>query len=178
MPSALDRNPITTDLASPQNYIFVMARAPSLSYQCQAVKLPDVVLDPVEKATPSLNVPFIGDHVTYSPIVITFKVDANFQNWQEILNWIEANGNPKGDAIGYNILDKNSSVVSPYTIYSDIGLIQLDAQQNPIMRWYFEKAHPIRLTGPSFDSRVSDEMPYITSDVTFKFVRFGIEVTK
>lgn len=172
--AAVDRDPISTNLTSPFSWVFNMKRTPSLSYFCQAVKLPDVILDAPNAPSPSILVPEVPDHIQYSDITMTFIVDINFQNWQEILNWMRAISNPTGDAKGYKLLE-NAQPTSPYTLFSDVGVIQLDSQNQPLLTWAFHRCIPIRLTGPKYDATLTD-VNYLTSEVTFRITNFSIGV--
>ena len=172
--AAIDNNPLSQNFAIPQNWIFNLKRAPSLSYFCQKVKLPDIDFHESDIGTPFLNIPFGGDHATFTPIELTFKVDQNFQNWQEILNWGWGISNPTGDSKVYNILEHNPKT-SPYTLTSDLSIFELDSLNNPIIVWTFENCRPLYLTGPTYDSTITDQ-PCLTSMVTFKYVKFNINI--
>jgi hypothetical protein len=171
--SAMDRNPLSTNLASPLNFLFVLKRAPALTYFCTGVKLPYVAIDPAIVNSPSLEVAYPGDHIKYSPITLSFKVDENFQNWQEVLNWMNGISNPENDGIVYTQLEI-AGEWTPYTIYSDVSVIQLDSQNNPILDWSFDRAFPIALSGPEFNSK-SDDVVFLESTVVLKYTKFSIK---
>jgi len=172
--AALDRDPISTNLTSPFSWVFNMKRAPSLSYFCQAVKLPDVILDAPGAPSPSILVPEVPDHIRYSDVTINFIVDINFQNWQEILNWMRGIANPSGKGIVYTQLE-GAPKTSPYQLFSDVSVIQLDSQNNPLLYWDFKRCIPINLTGPKYDATLTD-VNYLTSEVTFRITNFDIGV--
>src|SRR5574337_488377 len=172
--AALDRDPISTNLASPFSWVFNMKRAPSLSYFCQNVKLPDVRFDAPIENSPSLAVPYVPDHIRYSDVFMEFVVDTNFQNWQEIFNWMRGIADPSGKATIYTQLE-GAAQTSPYTIFSDVSVIQLDSQNNPLLTWTFHRCIPIALSGPKFDATQTD-VNYLTSVVAFKITNFSIAV--
>jgi T4-like virus tail tube protein gp19 len=172
--AAIDRNPISTNLTSPFSWVFNMKRSPSLSYFCQAVKLPDVVLDAPGVTIPSILIPEVPDHIKYSDVTMKFIVDINFQNWQEILNWMRGVSDPSGDGVVYAQL-QNAPPTSAYTIFSDVSVLQLDSQNNPLLAWTFHRCLPIRLTGPQYDATLTD-VNYLTSEVTFRITNFSIGV--
>jgi hypothetical protein len=172
--TALDRDPISTNLTSPFSWVFNMKRTPSLSYFCQAVKLPDVILDAPGAPSPSILVPEVPDHIKYSDITLNFIVDINFQNWQEILNWMRGITDPSGKGIIYTELEK-APQTSPYTLFSDVSVIQLDSQNQPLLFWTFKRCIPVHLTGPKYDATLTD-VNYLTSEVTFRITNFEIAV--
>jgi hypothetical protein len=172
--AALDRDPISTNLASPLNWVFNMKRAPALSYFCRAVKLPDVTNQAASQNSTSILIPYEPDHISYGDVSMEFKVDINFQNWQEIFNWMRGLANPSGDGITYTALE-NASPTSAYGLFSDVSLIQLDSQNNPLLFWDFHRCQPIFLSGPQFTSK-DDDVNYFTSVVTFRLTNFSIAV--
>ena len=171
--AAIDRNPISTNLVNPLQFVFNLKRAPALTYFCSGVKLPYVSVTPALVNSPSLEVAFPGDHITYSPITISFKVDENFQNWQEILNWMNGITNPDGEEQTYTQLE-HAGQWSPYSIYSDVGVIQLDSQNNPLLEWTFERAFPIALSGPELIT-TTDNIVFLESTTMLKYTRFKIK---
>ena len=173
MSGAEDRNPISTNLANGLQFMFILKRAPSLTYHCTGVELPHATITPVAKNSPSLEVAFPGDHIIYSPIKVSFKVDENFQNYQEILNWMNGISNPENDGQVYKQLDRTGNY-SPYSIYSDVSIIQLDALNNPILDWSFERVFPIGLEGPKFQSNMEDVM-FLESSAVLKYTKFTIK---
>jgi len=172
--SALNQNPLTTNLATSLGFRFEIKRAPSLSYHCLSVKLPDVSLIPVQIPTPSLAVPYVGDHLEYSNLEATFKIDADMQNFLEMFNWIEALGNPTNRGELYSAMAKKQDW-SSFGLYSNLLLFQLDSQNNPLLVYTFEHASPIRLSGPKFQSTDSSEI-YMSSTVEFKYLKYKINL--
>ena len=171
--AAIDRNPISTNFANPFQFQLSLKRAPSLSYQCTRVKLPDVSMIPAKVGSPSLEVAYVGDHIEYSPIQLGFMVDENFQNWQEILNWMNGLTDPTYDGIVYTQLE-NAGKTDPYQIYSDISVMQYDSQNNPIIDWVFERCFPIGLGGPTFVSQAPN-VKYLEAATIIKYTTFKIK---
>lgn len=171
--SAIDRNPISTNLASALQFIFILKRAPSITYHCTGVELPHATITPATINSPSLEVAFPGDHIIYSPIKISFKVDENFQNYQEILNWMNGISDPNNDGQVYSQLERTGTY-SPFTIYSDMTVIQLDSLNNPILEWNFERCFPIGLAGPKFQSNIEDVV-FLESSAVMKYTKFTMK---
>ena len=168
----LSRDPITTDLASPLQFQFILARAPSVSYQCQTVELPGVYFPPPEKNSPSLLVPYVGDHLIYEPIDLSFKIDQQFQNYLEIYNWMKSISDPSDTGTDYTTLENNPKW-SPYQLYSDLSVIITTGQNIPILTCTLERAIPIRLSKPKMDSTISSAAQYnILSTCTIRYTKF------
>ena len=168
----LDQQPQSTNLQSPLNFVFNIARTPSINYQCQEVNVPQIILPPAKTPTPFIGIPFPGDHINFSPLTITFKVDDLLQNWLEIFNWMNGLGNPDATATVFNQLQSNPSY-SPYGEVSDIRLMNLNSQKNPTYVFTFEKAWPTSLSGLSFTSK-DPSLNYMTASVTFMYLKYSL----
>jgi len=171
--SVFDNNPLTTRLQQENWYQFQLKRAPSLSYFAQTVKIPDIKAAAAEITSPFLNMPFVPDHLTFEPLVVTFQVDTNLQNWLEIFNWMNGISNSDGTARAYKVMNNNAN--PNFSLYSDILLALLDSQKNPTLMFNFTKAFPIDLTGPQLKSSVS-EAQYLESTVTFRYLNYTINL--
>ena len=168
--SATDNNPISFNLQSPLNFSFKILRAPSTTYFCQSVKIPDVTLESANVPSPSILVPMAGDHVAFSPLTLTFKVDDDLQNWLEMFNWMTTAGNVENVSREYKIMENNPNYAG-YGIYSDLQLFTIDSQKNPSYVVTFERCFPSSLSGPNFDT-MNTTVKYISSTVTFKYTKF------
>jgi hypothetical protein len=60
--------------------------------------IPGLVLPPTSQPTPVMDIPVYGDHVTFNPLVVTFKVDEDLRNYFEIHSWMRALGNADDQA--------------------------------------------------------------------------------
>lgn len=170
---ASDVNPVSLNLQSPTNFKFALRRAPSLSYWCQTFDVPGISCPPARSPSPSLSVPFLGDHLVFEPLHLTFKVDDDLQNWLEMFNWMNAINDPAGDAITYNILNNNPDYLG-FGLRSPLQVFQLDSQKQATLVYHFDDAFPISLSGPKFDSQNGNDFGYITSSVTFSYVKYNV----
>lgn len=171
--SSLDANPITLNKQSPLNFVLRLQRAPSLSYFCNTVKIPDVVLGVTDVGSPSLTVPFIGDHMRFGPLEITFQVDSDLQNYLEVFNWLKGIGNPSNKGKILQILEDNANWTG-YGVYSDIQLLTTDSYRNPSFQINFERAFPFAVSGLHFET-VDPDVHFITCSVGFRFTEMHVE---
>jgi hypothetical protein len=172
--SIIASQPQTLNLASELNFYFTIMRAPSVTYFCQDVAIPNVSLPPAKIPGPSLMYPVVGDHLVYSNLNLSFKVDENLQNYLEILNWLVGIGDPTNTGSQYSQLEKNKDY-SGYGIYSDLQLFTLDTQKNTKYVITFEKCSPISLSGPKYGTKDAT-VNYITSNVEFSYRKFHISL--
>lgn len=168
--SAINNQPLSYNLQESQGFVFNVKRLPSVSYWCNNFKVPAISLPAASVPSPSLQVPYIGDHVVYEPLILRFQVDSNLQNWLEIHNWMTAIGNPTNDGKHYKELERNGNP-NPYTIYSDVSVFKTDSQRNPVFEFTFHNAWPTAISSLNFES-TSDQVSYLEAAVSFKYVRY------
>jgi hypothetical protein len=170
--TAISELPISQNIQSSLNFKFTLKRAPALSYYAQSVTIPDVHMNAVKQPNPSLSIPQVGDHLIFDPLIVTFKVDSELQNWLEIFNWMKAITNPYNTGVQYSNLQSNPQYAG-YGIKSNLTLLQLDSQKNPTMQYEFENAMPVGLTGPKFDA-TSGQDSWVTSTASFVYLQYHI----
>ena len=168
--SVLESQPQTLNLASELNFQFILQRAPSVSYFCQEFTIPDVGLPSARVPTPSRLIPFVGDHMVFENLSLTFKIDEDLQNYLEIFNWMHAIGNPNNTGTQYTQLEKNKDY-SGYGIYSDIQVFTLDTQKQTKYVVTFKHCSPISLTGPKYTTK-NPSVNYMPSTVNFTYTDF------
>lgn len=172
--SVISQQPQSLNLASELNFYFVISRAPSVTYFCQDIKLPDIGLPMAKVPSPSLGVPLVGDHVVYDNLSLSFKVDEDLQNYLEIFNWLIAIGDPTNTGISYKNLQNNPDYTG-YGLYSDLQLFTMDTQKNVKYVVTFERCTPIKLLGPKYNVK-EDTVNYISSGVEFSYTKFNIKL--
>jgi hypothetical protein len=140
----------------------VLRRAPSCVYFVQQCNLPGFNMDNATQATTFVQVPVPGDRIHYNDFIITFPVDEQMKNYREIADWIIGLGFPKQFG-QYADLDNSMDGIE-----SDIGLIILDADQNPMHIVKFVGAFPVSISDIQFDTKGTDTViPMVT--VAFKY---------
>lgn len=169
---ALGTQPDTVNFLSPLGFKLIIERAPSVNYFVQQVSLPSVNLGQTSVPTPFTRLQLGGDHVTYSELAVTFKVDENCENYIEMLNWINGLGFP--DSFDQSFDRSVSFPVPEKKALSDIKLIILSSSKNPIHEVTFIDSYPTSLTNLNFTSTMSD-VDYLECTVTFAFRTFNIK---
>jgi hypothetical protein len=168
---AIGSQPDTVNFLSPLGFKLIIERAPSVNYFVQAVALPSVNLGQASVPTPFTRVQLGGDHVTYSELAVTFKVDEKFENYIEMLNWINGLGFP--DSFDQSFDRSVTFPAADKQALSDIKLIILSSSKNPTREITFIDAHPTSLTSLNFTSTLSD-VDHLECTVTFTFRTFVI----
>lgn len=145
----------------------VLRRAPSCVYFVQQCNLPGFSMDNATQATSFIQLPVPGDRIHYNDLTITFPVDEEMRNYREIADWIIGLGFPKEFGQYADLHDSFDG------IWSDVGLIILDADQNPLHVVKFIDAFPVSITDISFDSKGEDTIiPMVTATFKFSYWQF------
>jgi len=185
--TALQRQPSKLDYASPTQFKFNILKLPKVEYFCTAVNLPGISIGTATYPTPLKDLPYPGEKVTYQDLQMTFMVDENLANYQEIHGWIVGLGFPKDHLQYKNLLDagvdrfptgKGSVSTEPGKVkfgtpnqsaaFSDATLTILSSKNTPVSEIRFRDVFPISLTGLSYNQQATD-VNYLTSDVIFKY---------
>lgn len=154
---------------SPNGFQFSVQKLPDITFFCQQVNLPGIILGEPVFATPFSTQPVPGDTLQYEPLNLQFLVDENMQNYRILYNWIVALGFPESydqyithnnsDNTAYGELAKN---------YSDATLQILDSNNQPVQTIQFYDVFPTNIGSISLAS-TNDNVNYVVGDVTFKF---------
>jgi hypothetical protein len=169
--SAIDRNPGTMDMLSQFGYRFQIKKLPNVNFFLQEVSVPDITLPSTQQPTPFVSVPVPGDHLEYSPLDISFKVDEDLNNYIEIHNWIRGLGFPESTVEYGNLARKPR--VSGEGIYSDASLIITTNLKNPNIEVIFEDAYPVYLGKISLNTTDTD-VKFVTCNARFAYTKFEI----
>ena len=188
--NSLLRQPTKLDYASPTQFKFSILKLPKVEYFCTSVNIPGITLGgaPVQQ-TPLKDVPLPGDKLTYEPLQMTFLVDENLENFQEIHGWLVGLGFPRDHREFRNLLSssddrfptRNSSNVSTEAgktkfaaadagpTYSDATLTVLSSKNNAQLEVRFRDVYPTGLTGLQYDQQAAD-VDYLTATVSFNYL--------
>lgn len=170
--SALDNTPENKNFLSPLNFKFQIKKAPHVNFFLQKTNIPQIALTPVNTPNPFVNVPYPGEHLTYDPLDITFKIDEDLQNYLEIHNWIRSLGKPENFDEYKTIQDKKSWTGDG--IYSDISLMILSSTKSPNYEIVFTDSHPVSLTAVTFNTTDPD-VRYLEATASFRYTYFSIQ---
>lgn len=186
--NAYSRQPTKQDYADPTKFKFSIVKLPKVEYFCTQVNLPGVsISDNYSQPTPFRDIPLPGEKLKYEPLSVTFLVDENLENYQEIHGWLRGIGFPGGHEEFKNLLDggsdrfptsKNTSLGdagrvkfnAPSTggILSDSTLNILTSKNNPVTEVRFRDCFPISLSSLQYNQQATDT-DYLTATVTFEY---------
>ena len=185
--NSFSRQPTSLDYASPTQFKFQITKLPKVEYFCTSVNLPALALSEVRQPTPFVDGPLPGTTLSYSPLNMTFLVDENLENFQEIHGWIRGLGFPEsyteyadGLAAGSDRAPSSGGAVSSEpgkvkfgapsqaAFFSDATLVILTSKNNPIKEVRFRDVYPTNIGELQYDQQAGD-VQYLTASVTFNY---------
>jgi len=187
--NSLLRQPTKLDYASPTQFKFSILKLPKVEYFCTSVNVPGINLGDASQATSLKNIPIPGDKLTYEPLQMTFLVDENLENFQEIHGWLVGLGFPRSHTEFQNLLssgndrfpNRNTSNVSTEAgktkfaaadagpTLSDATLTVLSSKNNAQVEVRFRDLYPTGLTGLQYNQQAAD-VDYLTATVSFSYL--------
>lgn len=170
--SALDNQPSDQSFLSPLGFRLQIKKTPNMNYFVQKATIPNVSLGEADVDTPFTKIPYPGTRLTFGNLQVTFKVDENMQNYQEIFSWLRDMGFPDNFDQYASIASKK--LTSGEGVFSDISLTVLSSAMNPNIEFTFYDCFPVDLSELEFDSTLSD-VDYLTATVTFANRKFDIK---
>ena len=186
--NSLSRQPTKLDYASPTQFKFSILKLPKVEYFCTSVNIPGISLGDATQATSLKNIPLPGDKLTYEPLQMTFLVDENLENFQEIHGWLVGLGFPRDHNEFQNLLTAGtdrfpsrttSKSTEPGKVkfpaadtggtFSDATLTVLSSKNNAQVEVRFRDLYPTGLTGLQYNQQASD-VDYLTATVSFSYL--------
>jgi len=178
--TAISNLPVNRNFLSPLGFSFTIKKTPSVNYFVQSVSIPNVSLGQSDIQTPFNRLPIPGDHVNYEPFTVTFRVDEEMRNYQELFDWIVFVGFPDNfdqyNTVATQRARFGGSVTNPVAgtgIYSDASLMVLNSAKAPILEIVYKDMYPIDLSTLDFDARSTD-VDYIECTVSFAYRSFTL----
>ena len=164
---ALNNQPDNLNFLSPLGFRFFLKRSPHLNFFLTEASVPGLSINIANVNTPfqTLYTPGSGV-INYSDLDITFKVDEDMRNYQEMYDWIVANAAPK--TMSQHSVVRSVSAVSGAGVHSDGTLTILNSAYRPSVEYQFERLFPTSLSELKFSISEND-INYITATVSFKF---------
>lgn len=129
---------------------------PNVEYTVQTVVLPDVTVQPAQYATPQRRLPVAGDKAEFGELQISFLIDEDMKNYQEIYDWMIA------EVVNEDPGNRKER---------DLTLSILSSHNNVNREIQFIDAFPTSLSSLPFDITITDTQ-YLTAIVGFSFAYF------
>ena len=186
--NSYSRQPTKLDYASPTQFKFSIIKLPKIEFFVTEINLPGIELTSLTQNTTLKQIPIPGNDLSYDPLSLTFMVDENFENYQEIHGWLVGLGYPRDNSEFRNLAQSgndrfpNSSQSVSTEIgkvkykaaqaggtYSDATLTTLTSKNNSQLEVRFRDIYPTKLSGLSFTQQAGD-INYLTATVDFNYL--------
>lgn len=147
------------------NYRFQLRRTPHLNYFCQEVATPSIVGNRIGINT-RYNQHFVGgDKLDYNTLSLTFKVDEDLENYQEIFDWLVGIHSPQSSDQYKQLVEREDRFIvnanknkTEHNIMSDGSLFILTNHLNSNLIFNFVDMFPISLSGINFSTKETSEL--------------------
>ena len=143
---------------SPNGFNFAIQKLPQMSYFCQQVNLPGIILGEPTIANPFTTQPIPGEHITYDQLNVQFLVDEQMANYKAIYNWIIALGFPN-DYEQYTtfVNEDQRGLTSELAKNYSTGTMQILGNTNNVVRTVtFNDLFPVSISTLDFQSTNQD----------------------
>jgi|TARA_R110001592_G_scaffold61640_7_gene188059 hypothetical protein len=186
--NSYSRQPTKLDYASPTQFKFSIIKLPKVEFFVTDINLPGIELTSLTQNTTLKQIPIPGNDLQYDPLSLSFMVDENFENYQEIHGWLVGLGYPRDNSEFRNLAQSandrfpNSSQSVSTEIgkvkykaaqaggtYSDATLTTLTSKNNSQLEVRFRDIYPTKLSGLSFTQQAGD-IQYLTATVDFNYL--------
>jgi hypothetical protein len=160
-----------TNYAQNNSFQLVIPRFEGVAFYSQEFQLPSISLPAVRTGNPFKRIVSAGDTMEYSPLVFTFLVDENMENYQKVVTWIQriSYSNDFPEFTSYE--ERNAT---QYLGEQDISLIVLNSKNNPVKTFTFVNAIPTSVGGPELATNLTGT-EYMRAQVVFEYDYFDIK---
>lgn len=154
----MSNQPDNLNFLSPETFQLTFTRIPGVTFFCQQVTTPDITIGTTPTPNPSTKEVFYpGTGITFGDIVLSFIVDEDLTNYNELFTWMQE-----------SLIEPDRS-----KIFSDGTLLILNNSKAPNMKMVFENCFPYNVGPIVFDTTMGPDLP-IKADATLKITDFSI----
>ena len=186
---ALMRQPTVFDYSQQSQFKVFLPLFPTTEWFVVRANVPGVSLGQAVQTTPMIDMPIIGDKLTYDDFYVTFLVDEELKNYTEMHDWLincaapqqrsQFRGKERPDGIPKRPQTEIMDLVlgnvkqSDRDLYSNLDLFIMSSKNNPVVKIQMVEAFPISLTNIEYSHQESD-VTYAECTATFAFSYFTI----
>lgn len=176
-------SPAVYNYLRPNAFRFVIKDLPNVAFTCQSANLPALQLGAAIQPTPFVDIPRIGDKVTFGEFTIRFLIAEDMSNYIELFEWIIALGYPDnysqykgfaGERLARFPFIKNARGDNEALGYSDGTLTILDSNNLPKTNIILKQLFPISVEALDYEI-TSSSVEYLVGIASFKYLSFSIE---
>lgn len=169
--SPIRSQPRNYNLLSSTGFNFMIKKLPNVNFFTESINIPGKKIYHTDQVTPLVNIPLWGNKLLYNDLTVTFKVDEDFHNYEEISMWLDGLGQPSSIAQRYP-LDTKERIGEGKL--SDCIITITTNVKNSNMRFILRDAFPISISDIVFSSTQSNE-EHIIATAIFKYMDMKLE---
>jgi len=156
---------VNTSLLKSSNFKMLIDTLPRVSFAVQQANIPGFSISNIVVPTPIRDIPQPGSKLYLEPLTVSFLVDEDLTNWQEIRSWI----------YGLAFPEEFSEYVAQLAsgLYSDIEIAMLTNNSNYNFSVVFKDAFPTSLTSIELSTTDTNVSP-VLSTVGFQYNNYDI----
>lgn len=169
------RTPDNINYLHTNKFKMVFTDLPNVNFFCTDITVPSISVSTKELLTPHNNHFVGGNKIDFGDFRITFTVDEDLVNYNEIREWIIGIGAPfSGDQFADLISNKALMNLqkNEYNIFSDATVLTLTNLENYNFKIKLYRMFPYSLDGFDFSNRKNDK---ISVNASFKYTYFEID---
>ena len=184
--TTINRQPTKLDYAAQTQFRFMINYLPLTEYFVQTVNVPGLSLGTATVPSSMYDYPVPGDKITFDPLNISFLVDENLNNFNELHQWISRLGFAESHTEYANLLASgNPPQVTPSTteqvsaplpeqgIYSDATLSILSSKNLVKTEIRFKNIYPTSISGLDYNVGGTD-VDYVVCNASFNYLGYTI----
>jgi len=159
-----------------KDFRMVVDKLSMVEYFLFEANIPSITSGTADVPNPFTVIPMHGDHLQFSPLSLTFRVDEDLKNYEQILNWMQSYGTPQGFT-SYRDSSKSPNATSKqqhYAQYSEVTIFTSTNKDNPNVKFVFENAFPTDLGELTLIAN-PDNPVAIQCTATFHYTKFSIK---
>ena len=190
---ALSRQPTVFDYSQLNQFRLFLPIFPTTNWFVTRCNIPGVTMGQGVQATSLIDMPIVGDKLTYDDFYCTFLVDEQLKNYTEMHDWLVNIGFPSAHS-EFNAKARPDQFKRPQQtikniehqltpsvyadtdrdLYCNIDLFILSSKNNPVVKIQMIEAFPTSLTNIEYSSQES-ETSYAECTATFAYSYFTLE---
>ena len=179
------RQPSKLDYSSQIQFRFEILYLPLVEYFVQSANVPGIQLGTATVPSPFYDYPVPGDTLSFDPLNISFLVDENLNNFNELHKWISRLGFGDSHEEFADLLREGTpSQRTPSSkgiqrplpeigTYSDATLTILSSKNMPKTEIRFKNIFPTSISGLDYNIGGTD-VDYVTCSASFSYLGYTI----
>jgi len=143
------------------SFLVQITRTDTLTFFAQKINIPGLSINNPKQQNPFTAIPIPGDHGSWEQLQLTFLIDEEFKNWEEVFNWYTGITFPRDfQQFANQVSDPTGPKPgSEVNMYAQIIITVLNSHKIPICDFIFEDCIPSSLEGPVLDITQQDIQP-------------------